>query len=640
MGKDCARLEHSNDSGHPDFHRLSDPARRILLGGGLGAGLGALLSPLAGCAGFGSTRARPSLGFTGVAPSLADRVTVPEGYVATTLAPWGDPVGLAAGQPAFRHDASNSAAEQALQFGMHHDALAYVPLQGSSTHGLLVLNHEYVDDGLLHPDGLQTWTAEKVAKSQAAHGLSVVEVRLVDGVWELVRPSPHARRITARTPFAIGGPAAGHRLMRTALDPEGRRVLGTFGNCAGSLTPWGTFLSGEENFQDYFSTADVPTGHERRWGLRKRSWYRWHEHDARFDTVRHPNEPNRHGWIVEVDPLDPTSTPVKRTALGRAVHEGAWVAVARDRRAVVYSGEDAAFEYIYKFVSRDPIAPASRDRTAAQANAGLLDHGTLFVARFEAGGRGRWLPLRHGEGPLQADQGFADLGEVLVKTRQASDALGGTPMDRPEWMAIDAERGWVYCALTNNSQRGEPGRPGVDAANPRARNTMGHIVRWREDGDFTAEGFTWEHFILAGDTLNTRPEAQGTVRGDAFACPDTLALDARGLLWIGTDMSPSGIGQGELRGLGNNQLLACNPDSGEVRRFLTGPVACELTGATWTPDGRTLFVNVQHPGEAPRDRNDPLQPRRYSNWPDFHPLGRPRSATVAIRRLDGGVIGT
>ncbi len=635
MAKDFSQMEDSNRSSNPSIHTLlQDPARRtVLVGLGALAGLG-----LAGCAGTPTAVASRALGFKAVAASSGDRVVVPEGYVTQVLAPWGDPVGIAGAMPAFKPDASNSAAEQAVQMGMHHDGLQYYPLDGSRR-GLLAINQEYTDDGLLHPDGQKTWTPEKVKKAQAAHGISVIEIEQQAGGWQVVRPSRFARRITANTPCAIGGPAAGHTLMKTAADPAGRTVLGTLANCASGQTPWGTYLSGEENWANYFTAADVPTAHERRWGIRKATWYRWPEHDERFDTVRHPNEPNRFGWVVEVDPMDPLSTPVKRTALGRAAHEGAWVALTQDGRAVVYSGEDAVFEYIYRFVSRDKVAPAGNGKTAAQANAELLDHGTLYVARFDAGGQGRWLPLVQGTGPLTAANGFADQGEVLIKARQAADLLGATRMDRPEWVAIDQATRWVYCTLTNNTDRGEAGKPGVDPANPRENNSMGHIIRWREAGDFSGDGFEWNHLLLAGDPANARPEERGNIRGDAFSSPDTVAFDTRGVLWIGTDISTRKIGKGEMARLGNNQLLACNPDTGEVRRFLVGPVGCELTGATWTPDGRTLFVNIQHPGEAPSERSDPADPRRYSNWPDFNPIGRPRSATVAVRRVDGGVIG-
>jgi secreted PhoX family phosphatase len=616
----------------------ADPARRGVLRGGA---LGLALAALGGCAGLGggggAGAARP--GFRGVAPSNADRVVVPEGYSAAVLHAWGDPVGIVAGMPAYRSDATHTAAEQALQFGMHHDGMQYFALDGARR-GLLVTNHEYTDDGLLHPDGLRSWSAEKVRKSQAAHGISVAEVALQDGRWSVVRPSRFARRITASTPAALAGPAAGHRLMRTAADPAGRTVSGTFANCGAGATPWGTFLSGEENFHGYFTTADTPTADERRWGLRRSSWYRWADHDERFDTVRHPNEPHRFGWVVEVDPADPAAPPVKRTALGRAVHEGAWVAVTRDGRAVVYSGEDARFEYIYKFVSRDRVRPAGGGLSAAQANATLLDHGTLYVARFDADGRGQWLPLVQGQGPLTPAAGFADQGDVVVRTRQASDLLGATKMDRPEWLAIDPRSRWVYCTLTNNDQRGTEGRPGVDAANPRAVNTMGHIIRWLEDDEFDGLRFQWNHLVLAGQPQAAREQDRGNVRGDAFACPDGIVFDPRGLLWVMTDIGARELGRGDMAPLGNNQLLACDPQTAEMRRFLVGPAGCEIAGACFTPDGRTMFVNIQHPGETPGERSDPDAVDRFSRWPDARPGARPRSATVVVRRLDGGIVGT
>ncbi|MEO5845945.1 MAG: PhoX family phosphatase, partial [Caldimonas sp.] len=405
------------------------------------------------------------------------------------------------------------------------------------------------------------------------------------------------------------------------------------------ITPWGTYLSGEENFANYFALGDSPpSAHQRRWGLRKTSVYRWNEHDERFDAARHPNEFNRFGWIVEIDPMDPKSTPVKRTALGRSVHEGAWTAVTRDGRVVVYSGEDARFEYIYKFVSRDRIAAAGNGLTAAQANRDLLDHGTLFVARFDADGSGRWLPLVHGQGPLTAANGFADQGEVVIKLRQAGDLLGATKMDRPEWMAVDQNSGEVFCTLTNNSSRGAKDQPGVDAANPRADNSMGSIIRWKEDGDFDAGTMRWDLLVLAGDPANARAEAKGNIRGDIFGCPDGLVLDARGVLWIQTGAHATQMHRGEFARIGSNQMLAMDRSTGEVRRFLTGPNHCEITGATLTPDGTTMFINVQHPGETPSDRSDPAEPGKFSKWPGG--VGRPRSATVVIRRRDGGPIGT
>ncbi len=635
MAKDFGTMEDSNRSANASIHQMSDPVRRRWLQGGLGALASGLWAPwLAGCAGA-APKAGPLLGFGGVPVSDKDTVVVPEGYVAVPFAAWGEPVGLPGNMPPWKSDASNSAAEQAVQMGMHHDGIHYFPIDGSSTHGLLVMNHEYTDDGLLHPGGMQDWSAEKTRKSQAAHGVAVIEVELRDGRWTMVRPSKYARRFTASTPFAVGGPAAGHALMRTAADPGGNIVMGTLNNCASGMTPWGTYLSGEENWAFYFDGGDKMTADQQRWGLRKAGFYPWAGTDKRFDAALHPNEFHRFGWVVEIDPMDPTGAPVKRTALGRAAHEGAWVAVTQEQRAVVYSGEDARFEYIYKFVSRDPIAPGG-----ARANATLLDHGSLYVARFDADGTGRWLPLVQGQGPLTAANGFADQGEVLIKTRQASDLLGATKMDRPEWLAIDQRKREVYCTLTNNSQRGAKDKPGVDAANPRADNAMGHIIRWREGGDFDALSLRWDHLVLAGDPANQRAEAKGNIQGDVFACPDGLMLDARGVLWVQTDMHATQMHKGEMQGFGNNQMLALDRVRGEVRRFLTGPMNCEITGASLTPDLRTMFVNIQHPGETPSDRGDPAEPAKYSNWPDFQPGGRPRSATVVIRRADAGLIGT
>ncbi|MEY4266261.1 MAG: hypothetical protein RIS90_796 [Pseudomonadota bacterium] len=635
MAKDFSAMEDSNRSSNPSIHDVSDPQRRTVLRGSALAAMLGLMGPLAGCATSGATTAGPKLGFKGIPIGTGGDLVVPEGYIATAIAAWGEPVGVPGNMPAFKFDASNSAADQAVQMGMHHDGVEFFPFEGSSTGGLIAINHEYTDDGLLHVGGFNNMTTEKVKKSQNAHGLSVYEVALKNGNWQMVRPSRFARRFTMDTPFTVQGPAAGHAMMKTAGDPTGRTVLGTLNNCASSQTPWGTYLSGEENWMGYFGCGDKPTDHQKRWGARKEGAYQWDKFDARFDAVQNPNEPNRFGWVVEVDPMDPTSRPIKRTAIGRAAHEGAWVGVTKDGRAVVYSGEDSRFEYIYKFVSRDKIA-----RGGAKANRELLDHGTLYVARFDADGRGQWLPLVHGQGPLIAANGFADQGEVVIKARQASDALKATKMDRPEWLTIDTQTGWVYCTLTNNSNRGQPGQPGVDAANPRANNTMGQIIRWKDDGDFDGAGFMWNHFVLAGDPANARPEAKGNIKGDIYGCPDGICFDQRGVLWIQTDAAAAAMYRGEFKNIGNNQMLACDPVTGETRRFLTGPTNCEITGVTFTADGRSMFISVQHPGETPSERSDPAEPRRYANWPDYRSDGRPRSSTVAIRKADGGLIGT
>ena len=581
-----------------------NPTRRNVLK----AGLAGMIAALPACA-TRSAGSGPLLGFTAIPPSSADRLVVPPGYRAQVLFGWGDPIGAAAGQPAFRWDGSNSAAEQELQAGMHHDAIEFFPL--GANRGLLAVNHEYTDDGLLHADGMKTWSAEKVRKSQAAHGVAVIEVELQGGAWSVVRPSRYARRITAYTPIGISGPAAGSSALQTAADPSGRLALGTFNNCAGGRTPWGTYLTCEENFNGYFVNGGTIPAEQRRYGISARgAGYRWHEFDTRFDANAHPNEPNRHGWVVEIDPLDPQAMPVKRTALGRFKHEGAMVTLADDGCVVVYMGDDERFEYMYKFVSSGKFNPNTR-----AANRDLLDDGTLYAARFDAHGAGQWLALP------KTPQG-------LRGTRMAADQAGATKMDRPEWAAVHPTTQDVYLALTNNDRRGADGQPGVDPANPRARNVFGHILKWREQGgDPAAHKFRWDVFTVAA-------EEKG------FGSPDGLWFDPRGVLWIQTDVSTSTLNQGPYAKIGNNQMLAADVVTGEIRRFLTGPAGCEVTGVTMAPDGRSMFVNIQHPGETASERSNPEAPRAVSNWPDFRPDGRPRAATVVIRREDGGLIGS
>ena len=637
MTKNFSEMEDSNHSSNHSIHEVIETSRRTFLRNGAAVSLATVLAPLSGCAVLSGPSNK--LGFKAIPVGMGDQLVVPEGYTATPFAPWGDPVGIAGRMPAFKMDGSNSADDQAVQLGMHHDGLEYFPLQGSSR-GLLAINHEYTDDGLLHVGGFNQMNSEKVRKAQNAHGLSVIEVEMTNGQWNMVRPSQYARRVTLSTPFRVAGPAAGHALMRTTADPQGLTILGTLNNCASSKTPWGTYLSGEENFAFYFGAGDKPTQDQQRWGAPKSGFYAWDKHDPRFDLQKNPNEFHRFGWVVELDPMDPNSTPVKRTALGRAAHEGAWVGVTQDGRAVVYSGEDARFEYIYKFVSRDKIKQAGNGLTQAQANKDLLDHGVLHVARFDADGKGQWIPLVHGQGPLTVANGFADQGEVLIKSRQASDLLGATKMDRPEWLTIDPLSGWVYCTLTNNSQRGTDGKPGVDAANPRVNNVMGQIIRWKDANDFDGRTFEWNLMVLAGDPANERAEAKGNIKGDIYACPDGITFDKQGVLWIQTDAHATQMYKGELARIGNNQMLACDTATGETRRFLTGPTNCEVTGIAFTPDSTTMFVSIQHPGETPSDRSDPANPTQYSNWPDYAPNGRPRSALVVIRKNDGGIIGS
>jgi secreted PhoX family phosphatase len=641
----------SNPSRHPSFSEVLEInlQRRRLLQGGLGASALAFLGlPLPSAR---ATAGGAAIAFQRVPVAVDDAVHVPEGYVAEVLYAWGDPV---SDGPAFAPDASNTAADQERQAGMHHDGMHFFPLPAAGTErnrGLLVLNHEYADDGLLHTDGMQSWSAEKVRKCQAAHGVSVIEIRLRhDGRWEVVRPSRYGRRITAFTPMRVSGPAAGHALMRTQADPSGMRVLGTLNNCANGTTPWGTYLTCEENFQLYFVNRGAIPAEQRRYGITDKGWrYRWEEHDARFDAQVHPHEPNRFGWVVEIDPFDPQSTPVKRTALGRFSHEGAQHALARDRRVVIYSGDDQRNEYIYKFVTREAFDPAN-----PAGNRDLLDSGTLYVARFHADGTGTWIELTFGRNGLTREHGFAGQAEVLIRARQAGDRVGATMMDRPEWITMHPHTGEVYCSLTNNKGRGGTtvnavdgttlagsANPPVDAANPRAENIFGHIIRWREaGGDAASTTFEWDVFIQCGDPSNPDPNKRGDIKGDMFSSPDGLWIDNGGRLWIETDISPAALHMGEYARMGNNAMLCADTVSGEVRRFLTGPRGAEVTGVIQTPDQRSMLVNIQHPGETPRERGDPANPKANSSWPDGPGGGRPRSATLAIRRLDGGVIGT
>lgn len=606
--------------------------------------------------------ARGKLGFAAVAVGSADVLVVPEGYEVQTVLRWGDPI--LGNMPGFGPD--NDSSDQAAQAGMHHDGMHFFPIDGgqpwagSSVDGLLVVNHEYVEPRFLHAGitagkAVQSWETpdhggprdpEQIRKEMDAHGVSVVRIRADEhGRWTVL-PDPRNRRVTGLTAMAISGPVRGSDLVRTRFSPEGTRTRGTLSNCAHGVTPWNTYLCAEENWSGYFvnrqhfdQKPDQPREHSR-YGVRSDvSRHNWHlaangaDEFVRFDATPraeraeedYRNEPNTYGWMCEIDPFDPESMPVKRTALGRMAHEGAVFAPVRPgQRVVCYMGDDARFEYLYKYVSNRPFQPG--------VNRGdLLDDGVLYVARFHDDGSGEWLPLVHGQGGLDAAHGYRDQADVLVNTRSAADHLGATPMDRPEWGAVDPETGSVYFTLTNNSRRSEAQ---VDAANPRAENLHGQIIRWDEDGDHGALSFRWDLFIVAGDQDDSADVDGKPLGAEAiFSSPDGLWMDANRRLWIQTDFSTSG----SHAAFGNNQMLAADPDSGEVRRFLTGPVGCEITGVVATPDHRTLFINVQHPGAnaSPED----FAAGRYSHWPDGGDA-IPRSATVAIRRKDGGVVGS
>lgn len=612
--------------------------RQLLAGGGA----------LAAWAAFGlrhpvqADGANPSsLTFTQPAHAIADGHAVAPGHAARVLIRWGD--GVLPGAPAF-DPKTQTADAQERQFGYNNDFIAYLPLpagSGRSDHGLLVVNHEYTNTELMWP-GIgpkerDKASAQQAAVEMAAHGLSVIEVRKDQGAWQVVGGSKYARRISLRsTEMAISGPAAGHARMKTAADPTGRRVIGTLNNCAGGKTPWGTILTGEENVHQYFA-GKVESGPEAanhaRMGIKGKPRYGWGKHEARFDVTREPNEPNRFGWLVEVDPYDPVSVPVKRTALGRFKHEGAGVTLAPDGRAVVYSGDDQAFEYLYRFVSEGRAVPDDR-----KANRTLLDSGTLYVARFDADGTGRWLPLTHGQGPLTAANGFASPADVMIEARRAADLLGATPMDRPEDVDVRPGDGRVYVMLTNNVKR-TPEQ--ADAANPRAKNAFGHVIeimpaRTAQGApDHAADGFTWTVLLQAGDPAKpdhgARYHPATSAHGAWLAAPDNAAFDPKGRLWIATDQ-----GSAQKRNGIPDGLYGCDldgPGRALTRLFFAAPRGAELCGPEFTPDGKTLFVAVQHPAEgsafdAPATR-----------WPDFDAALPPRPSVVAITRTDGGEIG-
>lgn len=622
-----------------DNHDLTDLQRLVLsrrrfIGTGALAGAALFLagSPLGRTALANAISARPLLGFDNIAASTADTITLPPGYRFDVLISWGQP--LHQDSAAYRGDGSNSAEEQLGQFGENNDGMSFFPWPGDANRALMAINNEYCNYPYLLAHGKPPQSLADVRKAQAAVGVTVIEVkRDADGAWQFVQGSAYNRRIHANLPMEISGPARGHASMKTAADPAGIEVLGTFQNCANGMTPWGTYLTCEENFNNYFGTttgSDQRNDAQKRYGLSgTTTGYGWEQVVERFDYVKEPNESNRFGWIVEIDPFAPNATPRKRTALGRFKHENAAYALTADKRIVVYSGDDQANDYMYKFVS---------DRAYVEGgdNSALLDSGRLYVAKFKDGaasgdfmGDGEWLLLDKTANPvLAADSRFANQAEVLINARLAADAVGATPMDRPEWVTVHPTTGEVYVTLTNNS-----GRSTTDDANPRPSNRYGQIVRWREaGGNPAATTFEWDIFVLAGnpikytDRADLKSGSANVTVDNTFNSPDGLGFDPDGRLWIQTDGNYSNAG--EYEGQGNNQMLCADPASKEIRRFFVGPKECEVTGLTFTPDRRTLFINIQHPGEG-----------GDSHWPEGG-NALPRSATVVITKNDGGVIGS
>jgi len=618
--------------------------RRELLKTGVSVGAGAVSAlGLAGCSVSSVAHLRnkqaefSSLGFEEIHKSSGNSVVIPRGYRMSIVARWGD---LLSGKDDGFDAQQLTPASQARRVGYNNDYLAYLPLDtgvAHSGHGLLHINHEYTIKDLMFSDVQRKQTPRDDAHygkiEQQAQGFSVIEIRRNDAEnWRSVA-SRYARRVTATTPIRISGAAAGDKRMCTRADVDGETVLGTFANCAGGVTPWGTVLTCEENIDSYFANLDKDNPQYRahaRMRIAKKTAFSWHHFDERFDVSKEPNEPNRFGWVVEYDPYDPHAMPVKRTALGRCKHESATCAVTPEDKVVVYTGDDEAFQYLYRFVSHQPI-----NRAHKAANKDILDEGILYVAKFYDDGTMRWLPLVYGAQGLTAENGFYSQADVLIETRYAADIVGATPLDRPEDIEVHPTTGRVYVSLTKN-----PARKAGDTNKllRRAPNPYGLIVELipptlHEHVVHDAQEYRWEVFLQGGNPQHAADEsayhpdvsAQGWLTN-----PDNLACDTAGRLWIATD------GQADV---GWNDGLYATDVIGKgralTRMFLSAPKGAEVTGPCFTPDATTLFVSIQHPASA----KDQALVAHASYWPDFNGHA-PRPAVIAITKEDGGVIGS
>lgn len=608
---------------HHDFDDVVESAmsRRGFLGSGLVMGTAAFLLGTSALT-SSSAKAASRFGFENVAANSLDTISLPDGFKWQVVAKWGEPMWSDA--PDFDHSTRGSGSSQARSFGDNNDGMALFQENGKS---VLICNNEYTNAKVMwgNRDNNLPADDDDIIKGMNAHGLSVIEIAEKDGAWGIVKNSPLNRRVLPTTPMEITGPARGHDWLKTSADREGTTTLGTWNNCGNGRTPWGTYLACEENFNLYYTHPDPefkPKGAMKRYGIGSRDrGYGWAKVDPRFDMSKEPNEANRSGYVVEVDPMDPNSTPKKRTALGRFKHENAEVVIASNGHIVVYLGDDERGEYLYRFISKGKYA-------VGDDNSNLLEEGSLYAGKFNDDQTGEWLLL------TPETTGMASQAEICIHTRMAASAVKATTMDRPEWVAANPNKVEAYCALTNNKNRGVKSNAGgdetpVSGPNPREANKYGQIVRWiPDDADHTATSFIWDLYVLAGNpTVKVGLEAgsANVNAGNMFNSPDGIAFDSKGLLWIQTDGKYTN--KDDFEGMGNNQMLVGDTETGEIRRFLVGPKEAEITGSTWTTDRKTMFIGVQHPGE-----------KGNSHFPEGG-NSIPRSAIIAITREDGGLMG-
>jgi secreted PhoX family phosphatase len=668
-----------NAAGNTPFSAILEAnlSRRTVTRSGLSAAL-ALLTGVSttACGGGNDDATAPvapklSLGFQSLPVSMTDACVVPVGYVAQVLGAWGTPLNDQAA--AWSKDGLNSSNDLLNSTGMHHDGMHYFPLSGSSSEGLLVVNHEYIDEKALHPNGPTTVAGkrpvEEVRKEINAHGVAVMHLRKTSGRWDIVKNSRYNRRFTSATPMNLSGPVGQTDWVKTPYSPTGTQVRGTNNNCGNGTTPWGTYITAEENWAACFVNTGEQSAQQKRVGVpAKAGRYQWETaagdatevngEFARFNVTAtgadalHDwrNEVNGFGYLVEIDPYDPASTATKRTAMGRFAHEGAaYGNPVAGKPLAFYSGDDSRFEYLYRYVSDAPwdAKDATRTDRLAVGNK-YLDKGTLYVARFDADGKGAWLPLvptAKGKDGRTLGEVFGNIDAILINTRGAADFVGATPMDRPEWTAVHPTNGDVYLTLTNNSSRNAT--TGTNAANPRLNNVNGHIIRWHDDTG--ANSFRWDIFVYGSDVgANADTNRSGLTALNQLASPDGIAFDDRGILWVQTDNGIDGGRNNAVAKATNDQMLAIIPgalanstgtgpvvnsaNQSELRRFFVGPNEAEITGFAFTPDHTTIFLNVQHPVNWPAyDSSDATKSASGTV--------RPRSSTVVIQKADGGPIG-